>query len=269
MSDHFKARFLHAARLTAARYPFYVPLGLLCLVSVLFRWTNLDVQIASRFYNFQMKSWSFADKNPWEFIDEWFVFPGMILGIASLMIASYGLIWRKKTEWTRGASLIALVLLIGPGLLVNGTLKPAFSRPRPREIVQLGGTQQYQPIFGFGEETDFNASFPSGHASIGFFLIAPAFLFRRKQRIRRMIFAAGILFGSIMGLSRIVQGGHYLSDVIWSLSIIYFTAWFVHLMLLTADLKENSNSDTDVATSSETTSKTFPALPIEHVAKSA
>jgi len=269
MSHHFKARFQHAARLSAARYPFYVPLGLLCLVSVLFRWTNLDVQIASRFYDFQINSWAFADKNPWEFIDEWFVFPGMILGVTSLIIASYGLIWRKKNRWTRGASLIALVLLIGPGLLVNGILKPAFSRPRPREIVQLGGEQPYQPIFGFGKETDFNASFPSGHASIGFFLIAPAFLFRRKHRTRRMILIAGILFGSVMGLSRIVQGGHYLSDVIWSLAIIYFTAWFVHVLLLTADLKGNSNSGTDDANSSENKNKRFPSLPIEHIAKSA
>ncbi len=243
MSENYRERFRHAVRLTAASFPFYVPLGLLCLVSIILRWSNIDMQIASRFYDFQKNAWPQADVNPWEFIDEWFVFPGIILGVGSIMIACYGLIWRKRNRWTRGASLIAIVLLLGPGLLVNGTLKPAFSRPRPREIVQLGGELEYQPIFGFGEETDFNASFPSGHASIGFFLIAPAFLFRRKHRIRLFIFLAGMLFGSTMALSRIVQGGHYLSDVIWSLAIIYFTAWITHAMLLADELKTETGGN--------------------------
>ena len=179
----------------------------------------------------------------------------MILGIGSIIIALYGLLRRKNNEWIRGASLIALVLLIGPGLLVNGTLKPVFSRPRPREIIQLGGEQPYQPIFGFGEETDFNASFPSGHASIGFFLISPAFLFRRRTRLRIGIFVGGLLFGSLMGLSRIVQGGHYLSDVIWSLAIVYFTGWVVHALLLSAELNGVSDAGKDEAESSKGRSK--------------
>ncbi len=269
MSHNFKSRFQHALRMTAARYPFFVPLGLLCLVSILFRWTNLDVQISSRFYDFQANAWTFADKNPWEFIDEWFVFPGIILGVVSLLIATYGLIRGQKNRWTRSASLLALVLLIGPGLLVNGTLKPVFSRPRPREIVQLGGSQQYQPVFGFGEETDFNASFPSGHASIGFFMIAPAFLFRRKKGIRLLAFAAGLFYGSIMGLSRIVQGGHYLSDVIWSLAIVYFSAWFIHAVLLAAELKENTHNQTLKLDSPDGKDEPFQPVSVREIAKSA
>ncbi len=269
MSIPYKSRFRHAVRLTVARYPLFTPLVLLCLISVLFRYTNLDVRISSCFYDFESKSWLYADKNPWEFIDEWFVFPGMILGIGSAIVALYGLLRRKKNEWIRGASLIALVLLIGPGLLVNGTLKPVFSRPRPREIIQLGGRQPYQPIFGFGEETDFNASFPSGHASIGFFLISPAFLFRRRNRMRIGIFVGGLLFGSLMGLSRIVQGGHYLSDVIWSLAIVYFTAWVVHALLLSAELNGISDVGKDEAETSKNKGESTEAQLIQDTTKAA
>ncbi|MBL4884542.1 MAG: phosphatase PAP2 family protein, partial [Planctomycetaceae bacterium] len=241
MHQNFSSQLRHAARLTSARFPLYVPLALLCLASLVLGLTSLDLKISSYFYNSQLKQWPLSDKNPWEFIDQWCVLPGFILGVSSLLLSNYGLLWRRSNHWTRGAFLIATVFLIGPGLLVNGTMKPAFSRPRPREVIQMGGEQAYQPAFGFGEKMNFNASFPSGHASIGFFLIAPAFLFRRKHRTRRLILISGLLLGSVMSLSRIVQGGHYLSDVLWSLAIIYFTSWITLTLMLTHELKQSKN----------------------------
>lgn len=256
MNHHFSSRFYHAARVVSARYPFYLPLAVLLIATLVLRWTNIDLQVSGFFYNAQINQWPLADKNPWEFIDKWCVYPGILLGISALILSSFGLICRQRNRWTQGAFLIAMVFLLGPGLLVNGTMKPAFSRPRPREVVQMGGEQTYEPVFGFGEKTNFNASFPSGHASIGFFLIAPAFLFRRKHRTRQVLLFSGLLFGCIMSLSRIVQGGHYLSDVLWSLGIIYFTAWTVLTLIQTRELNQigSHHSKTD-STSSKPTMK--------------
>lgn len=240
MHHNFNSRLRHAARLTAARFPVYIPLAVLALATLVLAFTNLDLQASSYFYNFQTEQWPLSDKNPWEFIDQWFVFPGFLLGVSSIILSSYGLFWKKWNQWTQGAFLVSTVFLIGPGFLVNGTMKPGFSRPRPREVTQMGGEQAYQPVFGFGEKTNFNASFPSGHASIGFFLIAPAFLFRRKHLARNSILICGLAVGCIMSASRIVQGGHYLSDVIWSLGIIYFTAWAILTLMLTHELGQKS-----------------------------
>jgi len=35
--------------------------------------------------------------------------------------------------------------------------------------------------------------------------------------------AAGLLYGALMGLARMIQGGHFLTDVIWSGILVYLT----------------------------------------------
>ena len=242
MSSDFRIRIRQATQLTAAMFPVTIPLSLLCLVTLILGITNLDIQLSSYFYDFQNEQWPLSDKNPWEFIDLWCVFPGLILGMVATIVSSYGIISKKWNPWTRGAFFLSVVFLIGPGLLVNCTMKPAFSRPRPREVTLIGGEKAYQPAFGFGDITDFNTSFPSGHASIGFFLIAPAFLIRKRHRTRVLLLLSGLLFGCIMSLSRVVQGGHYLSDVIWSLAIIYFTAWATLTLMISHELKQANHS---------------------------
>jgi membrane-associated PAP2 superfamily phosphatase len=34
----------------------------------------------------------------------------------------------------------------------------------------------------------------------------------------------GLVYGCIMGMARIIQGGHFLSDVLWSAGFVYLTA---------------------------------------------
>jgi membrane-associated PAP2 superfamily phosphatase len=34
----------------------------------------------------------------------------------------------------------------------------------------------------------------------------------------------GLVYGSLVGCARVVQGAHFASDVLWALGIVYFTA---------------------------------------------
>ena len=77
-----------------------------------------------------------------------------------------------------------------------------------------------------------NSSFPSGHASIAFYWMAPGFvLANRQRRLSLGFFAGGTAYGLAMGAIRIAQGGHFLSDVIWAGAIVYLTgvvlAWLI------------------------------------------
>jgi membrane-associated PAP2 superfamily phosphatase len=38
------------------------------------------------------------------------------------------------------------------------------------------------------------------------------------------VLATGLVYGFLVGYARIAQGAHFLSDVIWALGIVYFTA---------------------------------------------
>ena len=111
----------------------------------------------------------------------------------------------------RCAALVLLVLAIGPGLIVHSLLKDHWGRPRPAQIVDFGGSGHYVPPGVISDQCARNCSFVSGHASAGFMIAAGALFWPHR---RRRWLAAGLVAGSLIGAVRIVQGGHFLSDVI-------------------------------------------------------
>lgn len=119
------------------------------------------------------------------------------------------------------------VLLIGPGLLVNTVFKDQWGRARPAQVQEFGGTAQFSPAWVPSNQCARNCAFVCGDASVGFFLLAPAFLFAQR---RRTWLAVGLVTGGFLGLVRMAQGGHFLSDVIFSFYVVYFSAWLLHRM---------------------------------------
>ena len=119
------------------------------------------------------------------------------------------------------AIFILLLLALGPGLVVNVLLKDQLGRARPREVVEFGGHHQFTQFWQPGS-TGSNSSFPSGHAAIAFFMIAPWFVLRdNKQIIATGFLVFGLSFGALVGVARILQGGHFVSDVVWAGGLIY------------------------------------------------
>jgi lipid A 4'-phosphatase len=151
----------------------------------------------------------------------------------ALLLAGYlaaSFIWTSLAARgrRRAAAFLLLTLLIGPGLLVN-TLKSTWGRARPVTVVELGGDRQFTPALVPSDQCDRNCSFSSGHAAFGFWWITPAFIDRRR---RGMWFAVGLTLGLGIGLVRIAQGGHFLSDVIFSGWIVYGTALALRALIL-------------------------------------
>ncbi|MFM2484960.1 phosphatase PAP2 family protein [Celerinatantimonas yamalensis] len=130
------------------------------------------------------------------------------------------LCWRKKLLF------LALCLALGPGILVNVVLKDnSVGRPRPIQVHQFGGQSDFAPVLRYSGECRRNCSFVSGHAAIAFYFIVLAWAFRNRN-----LFIVGVLLGCLVGFVRIVQGGHFLSDVIFAFWADYWT--FVSIALL-------------------------------------
>ncbi|MFM9735641.1 phosphatase PAP2 family protein, partial [Streptomyces niveiscabiei] len=91
--------------------------------------------------------------------------------------------------------------------------KDHWGRPRPEHIADFGGSAHYVPPLLPSRQCDRNCSFPSGHAAAGFWLISGAWVWTGH---RRRWLTGGLLFGAVIGLTRIAQGGHFLSDVLAS-----------------------------------------------------
>ena len=115
----------------------------------------------------------------------------------------------------RGASFLLLALILGPGLVTNGILKEFWGRARPVQIEQFGGTAHFTPALEITNQCAHNCSFVAGHPSMAFYTLAFAFLMTGR-RMRILTGIAAILFGCLAGYGRIVQGGHFLSDVVFS-----------------------------------------------------
>jgi lipid A 4'-phosphatase len=111
---------------------------------------------------------------------------------------------------------------VGPGILVNGTFKEHWGRPRPREITEFGGKENYVKVWVKGNTK--GKSFPCGHASMGFYLSIPfLFLRNRHKKWAWIFFIFGTLYGGLIGYARMVAGGHFASDVVWAAGMVWIT----------------------------------------------
>ncbi|MBF0560581.1 MAG: phosphatase PAP2 family protein [Alphaproteobacteria bacterium] len=121
-------------------------------------------------------------------------------------------------------------LAIGPGLIVNSLLKEHWGRARPSTVIEFGGHLLFTRPLVIAGQCDHNCPFSSGHAPPGYWTVAFAFL--APPRWRPHAFAAALVFGSLVGLSRIIQGGHFLSDVVYAGVVTIAVTWVLYRLIL-------------------------------------
>ncbi len=108
--------------------------------------------------------------------------------------------------------------IIGVLIFVNLILKNLWGRARPNDVLQLGGKENFSPWYEITNACESNCSFVSGDASVGFSIII-LYLITKK-----IIFLyASIVVGFVLGLIRIMAGGHFLSD-------IFFAGFFIVIL---------------------------------------
>jgi len=192
-----------------------------------------DIKVSS-FFSIS-GSWPLTNLFPWRQLYLLDRTPAIILVVSALFFAAYSYKNKELKSWRKAAVFLLLFLIIGPGLIVNAGLKDHWGRPRPREIIQFGGKKEFLQTWQKGVSGG-GRSFPSGHSSAAFFMIAPFFIYRRsKPSLARNWLVGGVLFGVLMSITRIVQGAHFLSDNLWAFSIIYLVGlWLSAAMKLDA-----------------------------------
>lgn len=124
-----------------------------------------------------------------------------------------------RAFWAEFGALSAFLFasIGGVGLLVN-IVKQPIGRGRPVTF-DLVGTLGFHP---FSFDYDFQ-SFPSGHSATAGALIAFGFLVARRWRVGLLV------FGLLIGASRVVVGAHYPSDVLAGLLLGYgFSIWLAY-----------------------------------------
>ena len=141
------------------------------------------------------------------------------------------------------ALFVIAVFAVGPGLLANTLAKDHSGRPRPTDAQPFGGPFAYAAPFAFDGACPNNCSFVSGDAAAGFAFLAPAALLPAGWRRRGIIGALAL--GGAIGLMRILQGGHFLSDVIFAGLLVAATTLAIHWAMFRSDgrLRGGPNPD--------------------------
>ena len=188
---------------------------------------DIDLQVSKLFYDantlsFPGKEWPWVK---WIYIYTPEINKWISIGAAIFLLFSwirpnkgYNKLRRRCIAWL-------LMVIIGIGFIVDWVLKDHVGRPHPYQTVNFNGTDAFVPVLHYQPLCEENCSFVSGHAAGGFVWMAWGMWSRRQTR-RRWIWA-GIGAGSLIGLTRMLQGGHFLSDVVFSGWFIWLTYWLI------------------------------------------
>jgi lipid A 4'-phosphatase len=188
---------------------------------------DIDLQVSTFFYDantlsFPGKEWPWVK---WIYIYTPEINKWISIGAAIFLLltwirphSSYNKLRRRCIAWL-------LMVIIGIGFIVDWVLKDHVGRPHPYQTVNFNGTDAFVPVLHYQPLCEENCSFVSGHAAGGFVWMAWGMWSRRQTR-RRWIWA-GIGAGSLIGLTRMLQGGHFLSDVVFSGWFIWLTYWLI------------------------------------------
>jgi lipid A 4'-phosphatase len=201
-----------------------VPVFLMAIITPLTPW--LDGAIEHYFYVGQPGlGGHFSENYFYKFFFDFAVFPAQIVAVIATFLLVIGFLSKKYKHWRSPALLLILTMVIGAGIIVHVLLKDQWGRPRPKQTVEFGGEQAFRPYYSpnFFDQPEPSKSFPCGHCTMGFYFFSLAIVGERlkNKTLIYISYFTAISLGSLLGLARMAQGGHYLSDVLWTALIMW------------------------------------------------
>ena len=195
---------------------------LLACVVFFLAFPETDVRVSNYFYDASTQSFP---ANQWWWIKWIYVYTPEINKLVTVLallvwLASIFRLRMFSLRWRKSVMAWLLLVVIGVGFLVDWGLKDHVGRPHPYQTLPFNGAHDFVPVFHYQPLCEENCYFVSGHAAGGFVWMAWGML--RSRRLRQRWLWTGIAAGALIGATRVMQGGHFLSDII-------FSGWFMWL----------------------------------------
>jgi membrane-associated PAP2 superfamily phosphatase len=192
---------------------------------------EIELRIARPFYEFvdaNHNVFSLRFYQPFAWVRDSALWLSALLvapAVAALLIK---LIHPRHKLLVSGRAVVFLIstLVLGPGLLVNVTLKDHWGRPRPVEVTQFEGTEHYVPWWDPRGECDKNCAFVSGDVAGAIWTMAPAAL--APSQWRALAYGGSLALGAVIAALRVMQGGHFVSDAIFAGVFTFLIIWVVY-----------------------------------------
>jgi membrane-associated phospholipid phosphatase len=119
--------------------------------------------------------------------------------------------------------------VLAPGLLVNVLLKDHWGRPRPIDVTQFGGAENFVAWWNPRGDCRSNCGFVSGDVAGAVWTFAPAAL--APPHWRALAYAAALALGAGMGAIRVMAGAHFPSDVIFAGVFTFLIVWISYALI--------------------------------------
>ncbi len=201
-----------------------LPLGIALGLSWWMSATGRDLAWQWACFDEESGEWARGEGSFWRFLYEFASVPVLVICGAAIVVLVARYRWPVLRAWRRVSWYALALLVVGPGLITNLWLKENWGRPRPREITEFGGREPFEPVFGL-DFTGIGKSFPCGHATMGFYFLGAFFLLRRRfPGWAWASLALSVGWGALIGYTRMLQGGHFATDVVWAAAVMWWTA---------------------------------------------
>ncbi len=193
---------------------------------------GIDLGLAHYFY----RDGSFLTHPFSTFMYEYGQLPGQMAFLAAAVVYLLSFVIKAWKPLRSGALICILVMAIGAGLITNALLKDQWGRPRPKQTIEFGGTQEFRPFYepNFNHQPEPSRGFPCGHCTMGFYFFAPALIgiWTGRKRLAWISMGMALLFGIALSLARMAQGGHYFSDTLFAALVMWLTSYLCCYALL-------------------------------------
>lgn len=216
---------------------------LFIFVSAAFFTANLDLAVSNYYYDKDLGT--FPAEGIYDFIRFWGIIPAMFTAVAATLFLGLSFILSRWKEWRPYAQMLILPMVLGAGIITHTIFKDHWGRPRPKQVENFGGDREFRPVYkpNITWEVQPYKSFPCGHCSMGFYFFAVAILGRRLGS--KPLFFIGMTLALVLGISlsvtRIAQGGHFLTDTVATAVIMWSTAlvcdWLLFKEIVPQSLK--------------------------------
>ena len=199
------------------RHGDWLSCALLAILLVAF--PSIDLTVSGWFYDSPSHSWWGDDSAVAASVYGLFRYIPYLLVPVMLVVVIAGLFRGVMDKGIHRIWVFLFVsLLAGPGILVHSVAKEGFDRARPKNVEQFDGRKQFTRAFEINTSCSKGCnSFVSGHAAMGFWFMALGWALRSRRW-----FWIGVATGLVLSATRIIQGGHFLSDTLFAGYLTYF-----------------------------------------------
>ncbi len=210
--------------------------ALAVMLAIVFGDGRIDHSVTSFFYDPQARTFPVRES---EFVDA-FLYRGMKFFMGGVFVGylAWGF-WALSAKKQGFTARHLWAGILGTGIIIGfvNLLKSLTGVECPWSTEPFGGQVALLSLYeAFAGLLSGNAGqgrcFPAGHATGGLFLFAWAVALRDRTPFMAKITAGlGLFLGLLMGLTRVTQGAHFLSHVLWSVWVASLIAVLLALWL--------------------------------------